>query len=203
MIELLHLDQSLFRLINSVWTTEWLNILMPFLRNKYFWIPLYVFLFSFLIINFGKKGLFLLLFGVLTIAVADTLSSQVIKKTVQRIRPCNDPFIAPSVDLKIDCGGGYSFTSSHATNHFALAFFLIFVFGKFDFGKKNKWINGLLFLWAASIAYAQVYVGVHYPLDVISGAILGMIVGRGIGRIGFLIMDYGFKIQDAPESMNN
>ena len=151
--------------------------------------PFYVFLFSFLMINFGKKGLLFLLFAVLTIAVADTVSSKIIKKTVQRIRPCNDPFMAPSVDLKIECGGGYSFTSSHATNHFALAFFLIFIFGKFDFGKKNKWLNGLLFLWAASIAYAQVYVGVHYPLDVVSGAIIGSLIGRGIGRIAFLTMN--------------
>jgi len=172
MTELLQLDQFLFHQINSVWTSEWLDTLMPLWRNKYIWLPLYVFLISFLLINFGKKGSILFIFAILTIGIADTISSKVIKKTVQRIRPCNDPGMAKFVDLKIKCGGGYSFTSSHATNHFALAMFLIFTLGK-----RFKWIKWALLFWASTIAYGQVYVGVHYPLDVISGAILGVLVG--------------------------
>lgn len=174
MTELLQFDQELFRLINSVWTANWLDHLMPVWRSKLFWVPLYVFLFGFLLINFRKKGLYLAVFAILTITVSDTLSSKVIKKSVERIRPCNsaDPAVADYLKLRVPCGGGYSFTSSHATNHFALAFFLIFTLGK-----RFKWIRFALIFWAGSIAYGQVYVGVHYPLDVVSGAILGILVG--------------------------
>jgi membrane-associated phospholipid phosphatase len=172
MSNLLQFDQCLFHLINSVWTTDWLDVLVPIWRSKYFWLPLYIFLISFLLINFGKKGGLLLLFAIGTIAVSDTLSSQIIKKNVQRVRPCNDPLISDLVDLKVKCGGGYSYTSSHATNHFALAFFLIFTLGI-----RFRWIKWVLIFWAASISYGQVYVGVHYPLDVISGGILGIVVG--------------------------
>ena len=105
-------------------------------------------------------------------AISDTLSSQIIKKNVQRIRPCNDPLISNMVELKVKCGGGYSYTSSHATNHFALAFFLIYTLGV-----QFRWIKWVLIFWASSIAYGQVYVGVHYPFDVISGAIIGGIIG--------------------------
>lgn len=172
MSELLQFDQYLFYLINSVWTTDWLDALMPVWRNKFFWLPFYIFLISFLLINFGKKGGFLLLFALGTIAVSDTLSSQVVKKNVQRVRPCNDPQMSEVVDLKVKCGGGYSYTSSHATNHFALAFFLIFTLGI-----RFPWIKLVLIFWAGSISYGQVYVGVHYPLDVISGGMLGSVIG--------------------------
>ena len=172
MTELLQLDQYLFHLINTAWANDFLDALMPLWRNKYIWVPVYVFLISFLMINFGKKGFILFAFAILTIGIADTLSSKVIKKTVQRIRPCNDPAMANFVDLKVKCGGGYSFTSSHATNHFALAIFLIFTLGK-----RFRWIKWVLLTWATTIAYGQIYVGVHYPLDVISGAILGILVG--------------------------
>ena len=172
MEQILQWDQDLFYLINSVWTTDGLNWLMPWLRNKLFWTPAYVFLISFLFLNYGRKALFFILFAILTIAIADTVSSKIIKKSVQRVRPCNDPWMADSVDLKVECGGGYSFTSSHATNHFALAFFLIFTLGRRF--RKAKWV---LIVWASSIAYAQVYVGVHYPFDVISGGLLGASIG--------------------------
>lgn len=172
MTELLHLDQYLFHQINTVWANGWLDALMPFWRNKYVWLPVYVFLISFLMINFGKKGFILFVFAIITIGIADTMSSKVIKKTVQRVRPCNDPAMASFVDLKVKCGGGYSFTSSHATNHFALAIFLIFTLGK-----RFRWIKWVLLIWATTIAYGQVYVGVHYPFDVISGGILGVLIG--------------------------
>lgn len=178
MSELLQFDQYLFQLINSVWTTELLDVVMPVWRSKYFWLPLYIFLISFLLINFGKKGGFLFLFALGTIAISDTLSSQVIKKNVQRVRPCNDPQVSDLVDLKVKCGGGYSYTSSHATNHFALAFFLIFTLGI-----RFRWIKWVLVFWASSVSYGQVYVGVHYPLDVISGGILGIIVGILMARL--------------------
>jgi len=172
--DLLNLDYELFRLINSAWSNSFLDWLMPIWRSKLFWIPLYAFIFSFLLINFGKNGFIVILFSVITITMSDTLSSKVIKKSIERVRPCNSSNlkIIADLELRVKCGGGYSFTSSHATNHFALAIFLMLVFGK-----KYKWVRSVLIFWAASIAYGQVYVGVHFPSDVFAGAIVGSIVG--------------------------
>jgi len=174
-LEILHFDEYLFRLINDSWQHPFLDNLLPWWRNKYNWIPFYLILVIFLIYQFQLKGLYLILFAILTIGVADITSSQLIKKTVKRVRPCNDMAVQSSVHLLVPCGGGYSFTSSHATNHFALAFFLIFALGK-----RFKNIKWPLIIWAGMIALAQVYVGVHYPFDVIGGALLGIIIARFI-----------------------
>ncbi len=91
---------------------------------------------------------------------------------MQRPRPCQNEALKEEVRLLVPCGSGYSFTSNHATNHFALAVFFAGTLGVFF--KRWRW---LLFLWAALVAYAQVYVGVHYPLDVAAGALLGMTIG--------------------------
>ncbi|MBK8556199.1 MAG: phosphatase PAP2 family protein [Lewinellaceae bacterium] len=88
---------------------------------------------------------------------------------------------------RVSCGGGYSFTSSHAANHFAVAVFLAAVFGGL-----SRWLRPGLLLWAAVISFAQVYVGVHYPGDVLAGALLGAIIGWGIYRIGERLGKYPF-----------
>jgi undecaprenyl-diphosphatase len=172
MSELLQIDQNLFFFINEGFQNPFFDATLPWWRNKYFWVPLYVFIASFLILNFQKKGFFIILGLIASIGISDITSSQLIKKTVKRVRPCNDTQIKEGVHLLIPCGGGYSFTSSHATNHFTVATFLILTLGQ-----VFSWIKLPLLLWATSIAFAQVYVGVHYPLDIIGGAMLGIIVG--------------------------
>jgi membrane-associated phospholipid phosphatase len=167
-----NLDQRLFFFINHTLHVGFLDDFMPYWRSMYFWVPLYVFFITYLAFNIGKNGWILLLALVLTVGAADICSSRIIKNTVARVRPCNDIMIKDKVKLLVPCGGGYSFTSSHATNHFGAAVFLIFTF--FKNNKKMKWF---LIGWAASIAFGQVYVGVHYPLDVLCGAILGSLIG--------------------------
>jgi len=172
MSELLHWDQHWFEWINGPGHTAWLDIIMPWWREKTSWIPLYVLLAAYLVWTYRMKAVpFLLAIGLL-IGLADSLSSQVVKPAVERLRPCNDPALRAEVQLLIPCGVGYSFTSSHATNHFALAMFMALTLPLF-----RGWRGGLLFLWAGSIAYGQVYVGVHYPLDVLAGAVLGLLCG--------------------------
>ena len=179
MIEtILHLDESLFFFINQDGQFALLDTLLPLVRNKLVWIPFYIFVFSFLLINLGKKGLIIVLFAIGTVAFSDMLSSKVIKPLVQRERPCNDGALRNNVRLLVSCGGGYSFTSSHAINHFGLAIFLMVMLG--EMLRKKKW---WLFLWAALIAYAQVYVGVHYPFDVLAGACLGILIGYSFGKL--------------------
>ncbi len=171
MESLLQFDEQLFQLINGKWHHWFFDAVLPFWRNKLLWAPLYVFLISFIFINF-KNARYLFLTLALTITVADTVSSKIIKKTVERPRPCNHQ--APDFDVKllVNCSPGYSFTSSHATNHFALSTFLVLTLGRLFGG-----ISIPLMLWATSIAYAQVYVGAHFPLDVIAGTLLGLFIG--------------------------
>ncbi len=173
--QLLQWDIQLFQIVNNDWHNSFFNAVLPFLRNKLLWIPLYLFLFVFILINHTNKAIFILLFAGLTIFASDFTSSKVVKPQIERLRPCNDVQLKKSVKLLVHCGQGYSFTSSHATNHFALAMYLILVL---QF--KGRW---LLLLWAAIISISQVYVGVHYPFDVIGGAILGCLIGYFLGEI--------------------
>ena len=175
---LLQWDLALFEAINNGWQNAFLDAILPMWRNKYFWVPAYVFLVSFLLINFGKRGGYVILVAILTIALADTMSSTVLKKQIQRLRPCKTELLVDQVHLLIPCGSGYSFPSSHATNHFALAVFLIGALGS-----RFSRIKLPLLFWAATIALSQVYVGVHYPMDIIGGTLLGCLIGFGMSRL--------------------
>jgi membrane-associated phospholipid phosphatase len=179
------MDTQLFHFINSTCANPIFDAIAPFWREKWSWLPFYTFIAAFFFVNFGKKRGFLLLAALaLTVGFADFMSSALIKKNVQRLRPCNDSELIGQVILRIDsCGGGYSFPSSHAANHFAAATFLALFFGK-----KPRWVRPALFSWAASIALMQVYVGVHYPFDIFCGALLGLL----IGFFGFTMYDLRF-----------
>ncbi|MBK1441520.1 phosphatase PAP2 family protein [Parapedobacter sp. ISTM3] len=176
--QLISLDQEIFLAINQGLSNAFFDWLMPILRNPYTWAPLYLFIIIFCIKNYKKKGVLVVFLVLITFGIADALSSSVIKKSVQRVRPCNDVEFKEEVNVRVRCGSGYSFTSSHATNHFAIAMVLIMVF-------YSRWkpILGLGLLWAAAVSFAQVYVGVHYPLDIICGAILGCLIGCFTGLI--------------------
>lgn len=185
-----HFDQRLFIELNSMHTNSFFDSLMPFLRNGPNWYPLYVFLGAFVLLNFRSRGGWWILFFISTIAITDMTGTYIFKHNVERLRPCADPEFFFHVRLLVDrCSGGYSFVSNHAANHFGMATFLFLTFKPIM--KRWSWI---FFLWAALIAYAQVYVGVHYPLDVLSGAIIGILAGTLTGfvfnkRHGFAIFD--------------
>jgi membrane-associated phospholipid phosphatase len=176
--QLIQFDQNLFFTINHGLSNSFFDWLMPALRNRFFWTPLYLFIIIFSIRTYGKQGWIMILFLGLTFGCTDFISSSLIKPTVQRLRPCNDPEIKSDVKNLIDCGSGYSFPSSHASNHFGLAVFLIVMFFS-----KWKLILPIGLLWAASISFAQVYVGVHYPVDILAGSMLGGMIGFIMGKI--------------------
>jgi len=184
--QIIQLDQNLFFAINQGLSNSFFDWLMPALRNRYFWTPLYLFIIIFLVKNYGKNGWLILLFSVFTFGLTDYFSSSIIKPTVQRLRPCNDPEIKNQVINRVSCGSGYSFPSAHAANHFGLATFLILLF-------YHKWrlILSIGLFWALSICFAQIYVGVHYPSDVIIGAMLGSMMGYIMASI--LLVNQFFK----------
>lgn len=169
---IIQLDQQVFEWINHDLHNYWLDAIMPYWRDKTTWIPLYLLAAGWLLWTFRLKGLVYILAVALTIAVADQTSSELIKKSIKRIRPCNDIEFKDQVELLVPCGGGFSFTSSHATNHFALAMFIALTLGR-----RYRRIRWPLFIWAATIAVGQVYVGVHYPLDITAGALTGVLIG--------------------------
>ncbi len=170
---LIQFDQNLFFLINQGLANPFFDWLLPLLRSMYFWAPLYLFLIVFLILNYRKYGWMAVGFTLLTFALTDFVSAGIFKQYFMRLRPCNDPDILMYVRNIVGCGSGYSFVSSHATNHFGIAVFL----GGF-FQDKITWVKPVAILWAASISFAQIYVGVHYPLDILCGIILGILIGR-------------------------
>ncbi len=188
MTGLIHFDETLFYLVNSGCQNLFFDWLMPLLRSKYIWVPFYVFIASFLLLNFHGKGMIAVVALVLAVAVADNVSSQLIKKSVQRLRPCKVMEPQKDMYLRVPCGSGFSFPSSHAANHFAVATYLILLLGKLFHRIKIP-----LVLWATVIAFAQVYVGVHYPLDVIGGALLGILIGWGMHLL-FLNMTFGGEL---------
>lgn len=166
-------DKKLFVILNSRWTSPFFDTVLPYFRDSVFWAPLYLFLLVFMALNYGKKGVWWSLAFICTIAIADIVSSRVFKVSFERLRPCQDPFFSDQVRLLLKhCSGSFSFTSSHAANHFGMATFVsITLFPTF---KQNIYF---IYLWAFFIAYAQVYVGVHYPLDILGGAAIGTLAG--------------------------
>jgi undecaprenyl-diphosphatase len=169
---LLQFDRHLFYFINHDMANAFFDLIMPYLRNPKFWIPLYIFIIVFCLWRYKKTGAIIIVLLALTAGFADFTSASLIKPAVQRIRPCRNPITSKTDINQVGCGTGYSFPSTHATDHFAMAAFLTLLFYK-----KWPWIALWATLWAGIICFAQVYVGVHYPLDVIGGAIYGILVG--------------------------
>lgn len=187
---LLSWDRSLFERINSGLASGWLDQVLPYVRNSVYWTPLYLFLLVFITLNFGIKGWWWVLFFLVTVSLTDMISSQGFKEWFHRLRPCRDPDMLGHIRLVLDqCAGGYSFTSSHAANHTGIAFFFYLT----TRGFLGKWAL-IAFAWAALIGFAQIYVGVHYPIDILGGALIGMVFGSSTAwlfnkRFGFPIFD--------------
>ncbi len=176
---LLGKDKTLFSNINREWTCNLLDQVMPWVRDSKNWIPLYIVILIFLFYTWGVKTWRWMVLAAVNITLTDQISSSLFKPFFHRPRPCADPEMMSNTRLLLDhCSGGFSFTSSHAANHFGIALFIVMtlapVFKNYRFA---------FLLWAAIISYAQVYVGVHYPLDVFCGALIGFTIGYLNGRL--------------------
>ena len=172
-------DQRLFFHINGQWTNTFLDKLLLWFRTSDNWIPLYVFFLIFLIKKLKVKTWKWVLLAIVNVTLTDQLSSNFFKPFVHRLRPCQDPQVLDKVKLVVDhCLTSFSFTSSHAANHFGIATFIFFTLQPL----LNNY-RYLFFVWAGIISYAQVYVGVHYPIDVFAGAFIGIFIGWALSLL--------------------
>lgn len=191
---ILQWDKALMHWINEGWTNALFDFIFPLIRNKYFWLPLYVLCLGWIIYNHRVRHvLWILLFLGISVFASDTISSKLIKYEVQRPRPCHIANMQPPVIERVKCGSGYSFPSSHAANHFCVAAFFISIFSKYMGRWKYLW-----WLWAVLISLAQVYVGLHYPLDILGGALLGLIVGFSMGQFCYYRL-HPVHLTDLPD----
>jgi undecaprenyl-diphosphatase len=159
--------------------SDFFDFLMYRISSMSIWIPFYLFLTYLVIRNYKWRTIDIIIAVALLITISDMSSVNLFKEIFHRLRPCHDPEIMSLVHLVNGaCGGKYSFVSSHAANTFALSFFLIIVLGK-----KVKYLTPCMIIWASVVSYTRIYLGVHYPLDVMCGAILGIVIGIGVGKL--------------------
>lgn len=179
------LDTQLFLAINGT-HNAFFDFVMFWVSDKLIWTPLYIFLAWLLFRHYGKKALLLVLFAGLILVFTDQTSVYLFKNVFFRLRPCQDPSLAGMVHLVNEqCGGRFGFISSHAANSFGLAAFLSLLLGK-----KFRYLTVCMLLWALLLSYSRVYLGVHYPGDVIVGGIWGAAIGSAMFIISNLILKF-------------
>ena len=169
--KLIEADQQLFLFLNQI-NHPVFDVIMFWFSNKYFWIPFYALILLYLVWQFGKKAIIIVVFIILTITLADQFTSSFMKPYFERLRPCHHPELTELIHTVNDkCGGNYGFASSHAANSFGLAMFLWLLL-------RSRLLHVYwMFIWAAIVSYSRIYLGVHYPADILIGGIVGIISG--------------------------
>ncbi len=173
------LDQQLFLFLNSINSPFWDKI-MHAVSGVLTWVPLYLAILIYLGLKYKRKFIIILLFIILAATLADQLSVHLFKNVFHRLRPCHEPSLEGLVHL-VDgkCGGLYGFVSSHAANSFNIALISLLLI-------RKRWFTISIILWALTVGYSRIYLGVHYPGDVICGSIFGALIGWGIYELYML-----------------
>ncbi len=168
---LLAADAALFRLINGQGQNLFFDWFMPFMTELKNFTYVLIALGIWILWKDRKAGLVFLVFTGLTLTMTDQLSSHFLKEIIGRVRPCH---VLENVRMLTDCNTSYSFPSSHAVNIFAAAWFLAQPLGR---------AAPVFFGIAAIVAYSRVYIGIHYPFDVMGGAAIGLLIAWPMRRL--------------------
>ncbi len=185
---LYHIDVALFLLMNKTWGNPFFDVLMPIVTNADYWlIPLFLVWLSFIIFG-GSKGRTTALLIVIIITLSDQLTSGMIKPWVRRLRPCHPDHLIEGARYLAGLKKSFSFPSSHAANNTAIATLFAFRYPKW------KWLPIII---ALLVSYSRIYVGVHFPFDVIGGAVIGFGCGLLVLKCKEGFDYFLFKIKDA------
>lgn len=164
-----NIDKALFHFFNETISNAFFDVVMPIITNQNYWIlPILILIFM-LIVKGGKRGQIAAGILIISVAATDVIAAQIIKPWVGRIRPSHA--MTDSINLLVGKGGKYSFVSNHAANVFSAAVVLTYFY--------SKWKN-VLYTLSTLIAFSRIYVGVHYPGDVIMGGLFGYVMAWGI-----------------------
>ncbi len=186
------IDIGLFYFINHTLSNPLFDKFFVFITDVKNWFIAYLILYLILIIKGGKRGRISALILIFLIVVSDQLSSVFLKNLFGRIRPCN---VLDDVNLLVGCTGSFSFPSSHAVNNFAAAVY---------FGKLFPKYKLILIITASLIAFSRPYVGVHYPSDILGGAVIGSLLGMLFSYfVVWLEKFYDEKIRRGKSSYEN
>ncbi|RNA62160.1 phosphatase PAP2 family protein [Chryseobacterium nematophagum] len=176
MEEIILEDKKVFLYLNNLGSSPFDQLWM-LISSTWIWVPLYIIFCYLLFKNYKLRSfVFILLFIAIGVTVSDQLAS-VFKYGVARLRPCHDPTLEHHMRI-VKCGGQYGFYSAHASNTFFLASYLTILLKD-----KIKWFPYAIFAWAIIVSYSRIYLGVHFPIDILVGVFVGSLLGVIFGAL--------------------
>ena len=178
-----NIDTDLFLFLNGL-HTSWLDKVMIAVTQMWVWVPLYLLLIYWTVKQYGKRCWWIFLAVGIVVLCSDQLSAHVCKPLFHRLRPCYNADLQYLIYLpKGMAGGRYGFVSSHAANTFAVAAFLTPALRK-----DRNWMGIMLYFWAFISSYSRIYLGFHYPGDILCGALLGILIGLILWKVFQLVV---------------
>ena len=166
------------------WRSEGADVFMKTVSGTWVWVPLYLLLIGLIIYRYRKAAWIPILGVVVLVGLADWTSVHFFKNVIERFRPGHTPELEGLVFLPSGKGGLYGFISSHAANCFAIAAYVTFLLQS----RFKLFRYGILYLWAAMIGYSRIYLGKHFFLDVVCGALWGVLLAWLLWRLIRLLL---------------